>query len=359
MDQLESYLDSVRKSLDVRSDAERDAIIAEMRDHLLESIEHFKAGGLEHELAVEKALQSIGDNRMVATSISEAHDGASWRQAWLAVLPIGILVLTVLGHLLFRRYDILVFAGVAILILGYAVLSRREHGRMWRVTWLATIASLAIAILTLPLMAWLLRTQGPQAAALWGITLRVGFQVLGLTALLVWRRQWLSAILLLVAFQFLAMPVSMKLAGNAVAVSVFSSIVWMAFGYLLFVKEWRGDWVMAWLFMLTFGFGAQWTTWIVSRYPVAQAVLSLAMCAIVLSCIVVASIVAPKRLTLPIFLTGAVLYGAHIAPMVGYAGAFIAPYFAVTAVRIINLLVFWGVVRLLQRRQLNNSLVAP
>ena len=74
MDPLESYLDSVRESLDLRTDAERDAIIAEIRDHILESAARFESEGLDLQAAVKRAVSRMGDGEVVAAAVSRSHE---------------------------------------------------------------------------------------------------------------------------------------------------------------------------------------------------------------------------------------------------------------------------------------------
>ena len=72
MDRIESYLDSVRKSLDLRTDAESDAVIAEIRDHILESVERLENEGLDRQSAIERAVEQVGDRHVVAAAVSRS-----------------------------------------------------------------------------------------------------------------------------------------------------------------------------------------------------------------------------------------------------------------------------------------------
>ncbi|MDO8682689.1 MAG: hypothetical protein Q7N50_04330 [Armatimonadota bacterium] len=72
MDKIENYLDSVRKSLDVRTDAERDAIIAEIKDHVMEITARLEKEGFSHEVAVNLAVSQMGDQRVVAAAVSRS-----------------------------------------------------------------------------------------------------------------------------------------------------------------------------------------------------------------------------------------------------------------------------------------------
>ncbi|MDO8587149.1 MAG: hypothetical protein Q7T82_08930 [Armatimonadota bacterium] len=358
MDRIESYLDSVRKSLDVRTDAERDAIIAEIRDHVLESAARFESEGLDHEAAVNRAIQQAGDNRAVAASISEVHDGASWRQAWLAVLPVGIvLAFSLLGGYLgwfSPRARVLALPELAVLLTAYAALSRRHVGRIWRVTWLAAIAYCGMAVLTTVLLLAFLPENGRQAFLLgagswypmahkWSIFVQLGLEVLILAGLLVRQRKWFWAAAFLAVFAWIPPTRVLTVPSNTTWLAiymVYSVLAWPTVAYLLFVKEWRGDWVMAWMFLFTFD------ALPTSSYPFG------AIAAVMIACIVAAAIVAPRRFALPVFLAGVLLYGLHLAPGSSEWVRFFAGYIMYAIIGIVKLLLFWGVVSLLQRRQL-------
>jgi hypothetical protein len=151
MDQIDEYLESVRKGLDIRTVAEREAIVAEMRDHLLESVSKSKDEGLSHEAAVERAVERAGDSRIVSTAISEAHDGGSWRQALLAVLPLPFFCLYDLASSKIPRMPYInrfsLFA-LACLLTAYFYLASRENGRRWRVPWMTAIVLLTLGVVT-------------------------------------------------------------------------------------------------------------------------------------------------------------------------------------------------------------------
>lgn len=74
MNPLDSYLYSVRKSLDVRGDAEREAIIAEIRDHILKTAYWLKAEGLDESVAIRRAIARMGDSQIVAAAVSTSYE---------------------------------------------------------------------------------------------------------------------------------------------------------------------------------------------------------------------------------------------------------------------------------------------
>jgi hypothetical protein len=70
MDRLESHLKRVSKGLDMASHDEREAMIAELRDHILQATAQLESEGIEHEKAIDEAIQQMGDQRDTAAAIS-------------------------------------------------------------------------------------------------------------------------------------------------------------------------------------------------------------------------------------------------------------------------------------------------
>lgn len=282
---LDEYLSVVSRALDVRTDDERMAIVEEMRDHLLERIARDEAGGVDHEVAVTRAIEAMGGSDLVATTVSQAHDGGSLQQALIAALPVVLasIFLAINSHfgkvVLMWPVDLAFFG---LFIGGYFFFSSRIPGRKWRPAWFGIVGLAGMGVLAdfvywlilpavfrgysaanyglsvPPLTTWTANLSRPLHDWLskwgaYGALVLLGLLVLIVAVQFICRKRWIYALLCVIpAIWYVPAIVGFKETGLTPGVVFFLHVSFLFFSaiYLFFLERWNGTWSMAWAFVL-------------------------------------------------------------------------------------------------------------
>ena len=84
--ELAQYLEQIRQ--DAKLDgAEESGVLNELEAHIEDRVEELTRSGLSQEEALRTCLDQMGNTRVVARQIYEAHSQGTWKQVLLAVLP--------------------------------------------------------------------------------------------------------------------------------------------------------------------------------------------------------------------------------------------------------------------------------
>ena len=138
-------------------------IVHELESHLEDKVSELEAGGVDHDEALDLAVQDMGSPAAVARKMYEVHSLGVWKDVALATLPHFLLAALFALHL-WSHYFL-----VSILLLAVSLVTwknwRRGSPSKWSYSWLGyTLAAPALswllALITLFYGGWTLVTTG-------------------------------------------------------------------------------------------------------------------------------------------------------------------------------------------------------
>lgn len=149
-----SFLSEVEKKLDLPP-GEKAQVLKELESHYREVEEELIAAGNDEGDATTEAARRLGDPQDVASRLQTVHCQATWRTAWLTVLPFLGLILNLPVRMLTgaqakETNPFLVYAfGVAIAAFAATMItgSIRELRAVRRPAWLATWLAVGVTML--------------------------------------------------------------------------------------------------------------------------------------------------------------------------------------------------------------------
>jgi hypothetical protein len=206
-----SYISTLARQLHLGSAQEEQEIVQELESHLEDKLAELEAQGVDHNTALNRAMQELGKPEAVAREMYKVHSPALWKDVLLATVPHFLLAALFALHL--WSYYFL----VALVLIGITLVTwrnwRKGNPSKWSYSWLGyTLAAPALswllAFIALAYGGWTLVTTGrlPFNAALF--FLLIGYIpssmwiVVGVVYKVV-RRDWLLASFSALPFPFL------------------------------------------------------------------------------------------------------------------------------------------------------------
>lgn len=206
-----NYISTLARQLRLGSTQEEQEIVQELESYLEDKVAELEAQGIDHNTALDLAMQELGNPKAVARKMYEVHSPAVWKDVLLATVPHFMLAALFALHL--WSYYFL----VALLLIGITLITwrnwRQGNPSKWSYSWLGyTLAAPALswllALIALAYGGWTLFTTGrlPFNATLF--FLLVGYipfsmwMVVGVVYKVV-RRDWLLASFSSLPFPFL------------------------------------------------------------------------------------------------------------------------------------------------------------
>jgi hypothetical protein len=206
-----NYISTLARQLHLGSTQEEQEIVQELESYLEDKVAELESQGVDHNAALDLAMQELGNPEIVARKMHEVHSPAVWKDVLLATVPHFLLAALFALHL-WSHYFL-----VALLLIGISLVTWRNWSKgnpsKWSYSWLGyTLAAPALswllALIALGYGGWTLFTTGrlPFNTALF-------FLLIGYIPFSMWivagvvykvvRRDWLLASLSSLPFPFL------------------------------------------------------------------------------------------------------------------------------------------------------------
>jgi hypothetical protein len=148
--ELSQYLQTVRQNLRLDPREERE-ILREIEAHVEDKCQEMRNTGLSEEEALDKCLRLLGNARIIARQIYEAHNQTTWRHALLAALPHLFLALLFTLNWFVGVNWLLIILGV---VVGIAVYGWYHGKPAWLFPWLGysllPVVAIGLSLLYLP-----------------------------------------------------------------------------------------------------------------------------------------------------------------------------------------------------------------
>jgi hypothetical protein len=158
-----NYISILARQLRLGSTQEEQEIVQELESYLEDKVAELEAQGIDHNTALDLAMQELGNPKAVARKMYEVHSPAVWRDVLLATVPHFLLAALFALHL-WSHYFL-----VALLLIGITLVTWRNWSKgnpsKWSYSWLGyTLAAPALswllALITLGYGGWTLFTTG-------------------------------------------------------------------------------------------------------------------------------------------------------------------------------------------------------